>query len=165
MNDNFEFHVTIMNQDEKLDFNESWLTFRDPSEFLFYNAKIKVPYMSSLNNEGYTFNMTLKSRKVSSFTKIPEFFYLVLNQGDYEIIYETKVKIQWFGLFLNSDYMKEKIGCLLDYIQVLVYGIAGSGKSTTINTQYSSISDHVRSVVAHRRGEGHQTKKIGPCMR
>jgi hypothetical protein len=162
-NDNFEFEVTVFNGDDRIDYQESMLFFRDPSEHLFYNNKSKLPWMATLNS-GHTFNITLKTRKVTSFVHIPEFFYITIRQGKEEIVYVVHVKLQWFATFLNPDYLKEKVGCILDYVQVLLYGIAGAGKSTHINTQFSSISDNIRSVVAHRRSEGHQTKKIAPFL-
>lgn len=161
--DNYNLNIRIRNQDEVKDLPQgSIFTVKDVEKKIFYNNRLILPRIESYKD--YEFNLTLSTTEPKTFEVIPEFFYIYINESkDIRYEYKIPIQIEWYSTFLDESIYLEKVGCLVEYIQILLFGIPGAGKSTSINTFYTSVSESVRDVVASRKSEGHQTKKIGPC--
>jgi hypothetical protein len=115
------------------------LQFTDPSNKLFINETFDVPKIG--NN--IEMNITLKNQINLKFDDIPSKFFINLKYKKEEELFKVKMRMEWFPLSLNYSHFKKNVHCLVESINVILWGIPGVGKSSFINTQLTSVSNQI----------------------
>ena len=115
------------------------LKFLDLSKKFFFNETVDLPKIG--NN--IEFNVTLRPQLNLEFKNIPSHFLIVLKYHKIEETFKVKVRMEWFPLSLNYDHFRSNVKCLVKYLNIILFGIPGVGKSSFINTQMSSVSNQI----------------------
>jgi predicted AAA+ superfamily ATPase len=75
-----------------------------------------------------------------------------------EDVFNFEIKMEWFPLFIEEN--RNLFKCSLDEINVLFVGIQGSGKSSCVNTQKSSISSDISELALVMKNDYHVTRNF-----
>eukprot|EP01080_Neovahlkampfia_damariscottae_P010689 gene10689-3310_t len=88
-------------------------------------------------------------------TDTPHYLYVKIMNEEFKF----PVKMEWFPLFIDEKFEK-LFGCSLKKINTLLIGIQGSGKSSCVNTQKSSISNEICEPAVVMKNDVHVTREF-----
>lgn len=173
------FNYTLYNGFENITIPRlSTLLFKDTTQKFFFDKKI-VLKRNILPLSTFSGTITLHTRFPKSMMDLPEFINVQLTfppkkeltlppekENFKQIHLSIPIRVEWFfGEFLNKNY-----GCLVENINILLFGIAGVGKSTMVNSQASAFSSQVHKYAVAKQSTGHVTQTLnryhlhGDCM-